>query len=151
MEIVPSTCWWSNVRSHVAPAVWERLRRTTAEAAGNRCEICGGRGWRHPVECHEVWDCDDVRRVQRLVRLIALCPACHEVKRLGLAAKRGPQHAALAHLAEVNGWTEADAEAYAEAYAEVVFEQWAGRSRHDWSLDCTVLEAQGLHFEPTRR
>jgi len=34
--------------------------------------------------------------------------------------------------------------------AEVVFEQWAARSRHDWTLDCTVLEAQGVHFEPTR-
>jgi hypothetical protein len=146
VELVPSTCWWSNVRSHVAPAVWERLRRTTAQAAGNRCEICGGRGRRHPVECHEVWDYDDQRRVQRLVRLIALCPACHEVKHLGLAAKRGRQSAALAHLARVNGWTSADA----EAYAEVVFEQWAARSRYDWTLDCTVLEAQGVHFDPTR-
>ena len=36
VELVPSTCWWSNVRSHVAPAVWERLRRATATAAGNR-------------------------------------------------------------------------------------------------------------------
>jgi hypothetical protein len=44
----------------------------------------------------------------------------------------------------VNGWTAADAD------AEVVFEQWAARSRHDWTLDCTVLEAQGAHFEPTR-
>ena len=105
VELVPSTCWWSNVRSHVAPAVWERLRRATAAAAGNRCEICGGRGRRHPVECHEVWDYDDTTRVQRLVRLIALCPACHEVKHLGLAAKRGRHGAALAHLARVNGWT----------------------------------------------
>lgn len=146
VELVPSTCWWSNVRSHVAPAVWERLRRATAGAAGNRCEICGGRGRRHPVECHEVWDYDDARRIQRLVRFIALCPACHEVKHLGLAAKRGRQAAALAHLAKVNGWTADDA----EAYAEVVFEQWAARSRHQWTLDCTVLEAQGVRFEPTR-
>jgi hypothetical protein len=65
---------------------------------------------------------------------------------LRLAAKRGRHTAALAHLAKVNGWTAADA----EAYAEVVFEQWAARSRHDWTLDCTVLEAQGVHFEPTR-
>ena len=146
VELVPSTCWWSNVRSHLTPPEWERLRRATAAAAGNRCEICGGRGRRHPVECHEVWDYDDTRRVQRLVRLIALCPSCHEVKHLGLTAKRGRQAAALVHLANVNGWTTADA----EAYAEVVFEQWAARSRHDWTLDCTILEAQGIHFEPTR-
>jgi hypothetical protein len=146
VELVPSTCWWSNVRSHVASAEWERLRRATAAAAGNRCEICGGRGRRHPVECHEVWVYDDTTRVQRLVRLIAICPACHEVKHLGLAGKRGRLGAALAHLARVNGWTADDA----GVYAEVVFEQWSARSRHQWTLDCTVLEAQGVRFEPTR-
>jgi hypothetical protein len=92
-----------------------------------------------------VWDYDDTRRIQRLVRLVALCPPCHEVKHLGLTAKRGRQAQALAHLARVNSWTRADA----EAYAEVVFEQWATRSRHHWTLDCTVLEAQGVRFEPT--
>jgi hypothetical protein len=61
-----------------------------------------------------VWDYDDGRQEQRLVRLIALCPACHEVKHLGLAAKRGRHAASLAHLAKVNGWTTDDAEAYAE-------------------------------------
>ena len=77
----------------------------------------------------------------------SLCPACHQVKHLGLAAKRGRQAAALAHLARVNGWTAADG----ETYVEVVFEQWAARSRHHWTLDCSVLEAQGVRFEPTRR
>ena len=96
------------------------------------------------MECHEVWDYDDTGRIQRLVRLIALCPPCHEVKHLGLAAKRGRHGPAIAHLARVNGWSVADAEAYAEA----VFEQWAARSRHEWTLDCTVLEAQGIRFEP---
>jgi hypothetical protein len=76
--------------------VWERLRLAAATAAGNRCEICGGRGRRHPVECHDVWEHDDGRRRQRLVRLIALGPACHEVKHLGLVAKRGRHGAALA-------------------------------------------------------
>jgi hypothetical protein len=92
-----------------------------------------------------VWDYDDTRRIQRLVRLVALCPPCHEVKHLGLTAKRGRQAQAHAHPARVNGWTRADA----EAYAEVVFEQWATRSRHHWTLDATVLEAQGIRFEPT--
>ena len=144
VELVPSTCWWSNVRTHVAPEAWERLRRATAAAAGNRCEICGGRGRRHPVECHEVWEYDDTRMVQRLVRLIALCPGCHEVKHVGLAEMRGRRGAALAHLARVNGWSVADADAYIEA----AFEQWASRSRHEWILDCTVLEARGVHVDP---
>lgn len=40
-----------------------------------------------PVECHEVWDYDDDRKIQRLERRVALCPACHEVKHAGLASK----------------------------------------------------------------
>ena len=54
VELVPSTCWYTNVRSHVPKAVWDRLRRQVAAEAGDRCEICGGRGRRWPVECHEV-------------------------------------------------------------------------------------------------
>ena len=72
VELVPSTCWFTNVRSHVSRAVWDRLRRQVAEAAGGRCEVCGGRGRRWPVECHEVFSYDDDERVQRLERLVAL-------------------------------------------------------------------------------
>src|SRR5207302_1396445 len=78
VELVPSSCWYTNVRSHVPKTVWDRLRRQVAAEAGNRCEICGGRGRRWPVECHEVWEYDDDEKIQRLQRLVALCPACHE-------------------------------------------------------------------------
>jgi hypothetical protein len=40
-----------------------------------------------------------------LVRMIALCPACHEVKHMGLAGIKGRGEIAAAHLAENNGWT----------------------------------------------
>src|SRR5207237_726980 len=110
-------------------------RRQVAANAGNRCEICGGRGQRRPVECDEMWEYDDDRKIQRLERLIALCPACHEVKHAGLASKRGRLSAVIAHLAEVNGWSSEDAEVYLEA----VFEIWAARSRYQWALDISLL------------
>jgi 5-methylcytosine-specific restriction endonuclease McrA len=89
VELVPSTRWYTNVRSNVPKAVWDRLRRQVAAEAGQRCKICGGRGRRWPVECHEVWHYDDATKVQRLERLVALCPACHEVKPAGLTSRRG--------------------------------------------------------------
>lgn len=58
----------------------DRLRRQVYQAAGDRCEICGGRGTDHPVEAHEVWAYDDTTLVQRLLRMTALCRACREVK-----------------------------------------------------------------------
>jgi hypothetical protein len=135
VELVPSTCWYTNVRSHVSKAVWDRLRSQVAAAAGNRCEVCGGRGRRWPVECHEVWRYDDGRKIQRLEGLAALCPACHEVKHAGLASKRGRLSAVIAHLADVNGWSPEDAGLYLEA----AFETWAARSRHQWTLDISLL------------
>jgi hypothetical protein len=55
-----------------------------------------------------MWD-DDDRKIQRLEQLVALCPACHEVKHAGLASKRGRLSAVIAHLAEVNHWSPEDA------------------------------------------
>lgn len=135
VELVPSTCWYTNVRSNVSKATWDRLRRHVAAGARHRCEICGGQGRRWPVECHEVWDYDDEAKVQRLDRLVALCPACHEVKHAGLASKRGRLPAVIERLAALNEWSEEDA----AAYLEVVFENWSVRSHHRWTLDISIL------------
>ena len=95
---------WSNVRKLATREQWDRMRRQVYQAAGWRCELCGDRGPDHPVECHEVWAYDDTTAAQRLMRLQALCPACHEVKHYGYTRVRGREWHALTHLARVNGW-----------------------------------------------
>src|SRR5260221_7272932 len=97
IELVPATSWLANVRAVVTPQTWARLRGQVGNAAGWRCEICAGQGRHHPIECHEVWHYDDNNHIQQLVRLIALCPACHRVKHIGLTTKRGGGDAALHH------------------------------------------------------
>jgi hypothetical protein len=106
--------------------------------------VCGGRGAEHPVECHEIWDYDDDRLVQRLAGMIALCPACHEVKHFGLTRVRGIDGRAFEHLAEINGWTDA----VTQLYLDYVFEVWAWRSEHGWDLDLTVLADYGIAPPP---
>jgi len=61
---------------------------TDGKKAENLCETCGGCGPQYPVECHEIWNYDDTRLIQKLDGLIALCPDCHEVKHIGLAGAR---------------------------------------------------------------
>ncbi len=61
VELVPQTCWYTNVRSNVPAEDWERLRKFVFKLAGYRCEICGGRGDKWWVECHEQWEYDDAR------------------------------------------------------------------------------------------
>ncbi len=146
VELVPKTCWFSNVRDHVDKETWDRLRKQTYAKAGNRCEVCGGRGPKWPVECHEIWHYDDARQVQTLVGLIALCPACHEVKHIGLAQINGRYEQAQAHLARVNGWSADDVSAYLEG----VWELWYRRSRHEWRLDLSWLEGLGVSVTPKR-
>ena len=134
-ELVPSTCWYSNVRSNVSPETWERLQQATFRAAGHVCEICGGTGDGHLVEAHEVWSYDDHRLIQRLDRLLSLCPRCHEVKHIGLAIQSGHAKRALAWLATVNGITPAEA----LAYVQRAFQIHEIRSRFQWQLDIGML------------
>lgn len=77
-------------------------------------------------------------RIQRLERLAALCPACHEVKHAGRASKQGRLPAVIARLAAVNGWSPDDADLYLKA----VFVMWAARSRHQWTLDLSLLSTR---------
>jgi 5-methylcytosine-specific restriction endonuclease McrA len=75
------------------------LRKRTYRQANYRCQVCGGRGSKHPVECHEIWHYDDENKIQKLMGLIALCPSCHQVKHIGLAQIQGKGEEANRHLA----------------------------------------------------
>jgi len=136
IELVPKAAWFKNVRSEVSKEQWDVLRKQCYRAAGYVCECCGGKGKQWPVECHEVWEYNDSKHHQRLVRLIALCPKCHEVKHIGLAGIRNRTDIALAHLASVNGWSKQRAASYlADACAK-----WKERSNHEWTLDISFIK-----------
>ena len=146
VELVPKTCWFSNVRDHVTKSEWDKLRKASYEKAGNICEICGGRGEQHSVECHEIWEYDDATFTQTLKGLISLCPSCHETKHIGLAGLRGRREIAKNHLSKVNGWTDDQAEKYLKLIRAI----WIERSKHEWKLNFDWLENQGVHIKPKR-
>lgn len=134
IELIPVGTWFNNVRSAVSADQWQRLKRLTFQKAGHRCELCGGRGKKWPVECHEIWGFTPDFR-QELRGLIALCPACHQVKHFGFAASQGKEKEALEHLMRVNGITKAEA----EAYVTQVFLLWEARSQYHWTVDVSWL------------
>jgi 5-methylcytosine-specific restriction endonuclease McrA len=129
IELVPQTGWLSNVRSHVTNPEWDVIRKRVYQAAGYRCDVCGGKGIKHPVECHEIFSFEDQTRLQKLVRMVALCPSCHRVKHFGFARTQGLEEQAYTHLCRVNGWTRE----VAERYVDQQFRVWQERSRHEWS------------------
>lgn len=136
LDLVPSSTWYDNLRSRLRPSEWNRLRKATYAAADHKCEVCGGKGPKHPVECHEIWHYDEDTRVQRLTGLIALCPSCHEVKHFGRAQALGRGAVAMAHLMKVNQWTQAQA----AVHIHTSFELWQRRSAIEWVLDLSWLD-----------
>jgi hypothetical protein len=143
VDLVPSSCWFTNARSCISERDWERVRRMVTERAGRRCEVCRATADRDAgrwLEVHERWSYDDAARVQSLRRLICLCTPCHTATHLGLASLRGVDGPAREHLASVSGLTTADVELLVEG----AFELWAQRSRFTWALDLSMLTDAGV-------
>ena len=147
-EMLPVTTWQDNVRTRVSKERWDDLRKYCYKAAGNRCEICGvsagvvqaADSEGNPVivrlECHEDWGFNDNTHVQKLKRLLALCPLCHKAKHLGFAKRVGMLYEVLCHIKSVNGWTDAELMAgLAEAETTCT-----ARSEFKWTVDISWLE-----------
>lgn len=140
VELVPASTWSWNLRSVLTRKGWDNLRKQVYEAAKHLCEVCGGKGFKHPVECHERWEYDDKNHIQKLIGLEALCPRCHEVRHLGRAFQVGNGPRALAHLIRVNRWSVDQA----TDHVEQAFDKWKQRSRFQWRLDLTWLDSLSL-------
>jgi hypothetical protein len=143
IELVPSTCWFSNVRTVLSKKQWDVLRSKVYSEAYDICEICGGIGPKHPVECHEIWEYDDKKLIQKLTGMIALCPDCHMVKHIGLAQVMKKGDLAIKHLMKVNKLKKADA----EKYVADSFKKWAERSQKKWKLDISCLKEYGIDLK----
>lgn len=147
IELVPKTCWFSNVRSCVSKKDWETLKKMTFLKAENKCEICGGKGKKWPVECHEIWEYNDAKKIQKLAGLIALCPSCHGVKHIGYAQLQGKFTETLCHLAIVNRWSYEKA----QDYTDDQFELWEKRSQTSWVLDTSYLDQYNIQIRRPER
>lgn len=143
VDLIPRTCWFTNVRTCVTPQDWERLRRPIFRRAGYVCEACGvaeDRVERRWLEAHERWHFDERTGVQSLRRLISLCSPCHLVTHFGYANVQGRTDEALAHLRKVNGLTLPEALAHVYAAEDV----WIARSARVWELDLSILTDVGI-------
>jgi hypothetical protein len=139
VELIPTTCHYSNVRTTVKKQEWDKIRFISYEAAGHKCEICGNvgknQGYNHNVECHEIWEYDDANHIQKLVGLISLCPICHQVKHIGRAIAMGRHQEAYNQLMKVNKWTPKQV----EKHILESFELHKERSKYEWDLDISIL------------
>ena len=133
IELVPRTSWYDNLRRHLSKNNWDKIRKKTCANYGYKCGICGAGG---RLNCHEIWEYDDKRHIQRLVGFIALCGICHHVKHIGLAGILDSEgrldfEKVVEHFIKVNN---CDRSAL-EKQMQKAFEQWEERSRYEWQVD----------------
>ena len=143
-NLLPPGTHGSNIRAIVDKQTWDRLRIPVAETAQMACEICGSPSTRNGrtlrPDCHEKWvfEFRAGTPVQRLERLIALCPACHQVQHSGLARIQGLEGEVIAHLQRVNGWSRQS------AVQDLIraSERCRALDRYEWDLDLSTLAGQ---------
>lgn len=136
VELVPKSCWYENLRSYLDKKDWDLIRKFCYKQAKYRCEICGGVGETHPIECHEKWSYDDINLIQKLEGVIGLCPECHEVKHSGLAISRGRKQKVINQLCKVNNWSVSKSKSYLTS----CFTEYHIRSQKKYKVDYSWLE-----------
>lgn len=133
-ELVPDSCWYSNLRSLLTKEQWDAVRKKVYARAGGKCMLCGAPSKR--LEAHEQWEYDEKNCVQRLKDIIAVCPACHAVIHIGRTQLKGDERAAEEHFMKVNNCS------YAEYRAALGAANEAHRRRNkvpEWKLDISKL------------
>ena len=132
-ELVPDSCWYSNLRSALPKEVWDKIRKKAYARANGKCMICGAPTAR--LEAHEQWEYDDKTCVQKLKNVVAICRPCHEVIHIGRTQLMGREKEASEHFMKVNGCTYAE---YRRALGEAN-ERHRERSRREWRMDVSKL------------
>lgn len=133
IDLIPKTCWFTNVRYCTDSRDWDRLRDYVYSRVNNTCECCHNKT--NNIEAHERWHYDNDTKTQKLVRLVALCKMCHTTTHIGMAEIKGNGSEALEHLKKVRNFTNEEA----IKHKEQAFQVWRERNTIKWNLDLSLL------------
>ncbi len=134
-EMVPDSCWYSNLRTLLSKSQWDFIRKDALSRAQGRCAICGKKTTR--LEAHERWSYDEKNCVQKLEEVVAVCHDCHSVIHIGRTSLMGDIERAENHYMKTNGVT----------YAQYRQDLGKANETHErlnkipeWKLDLTYLQ-----------
>jgi hypothetical protein len=140
IDMLPKSCWGLNLRSAMPYDEWRRLRAYAIARADFKCEICASE---KNLECHERWDFDIKKELQKFMRLVCLCKSCHLVTHWGFAELRFRDLEPLTlHALKVNGWSLLDF----ENHKLNQIEEWKFRSEKKWKIDFGQLQKMDIGF-----
>jgi len=133
-ELIPDSCWYSNLRTILQPKMWDIVRRDAYERANGKCMICGKPCRR--LEAHERWSYDEKKGVQKLEDVVAVCHNCHSVIHIGRTQLVGNDNRAITHFCRINGCKYMD---YVHALGEANRIHQRRNKVKDWKLDLSWL------------
>ncbi len=133
IELVPNTSWYTSLKRLISKKDWNKIRKEIYAKYGYRCGICGAEG---RLNCHEIWEYDYKKHIQKLKGFIALCDMCHFIKHIGLAeilASEGKldYKRVIEHFMRVNN---CDLKTF-ERHKEMAITIWRKRSQYNWRVD----------------
>lgn len=140
-ELVPEECWWSNLRSNLSKADWDKVRFSAYKEADGKCRICGKRTAH--LEAHEKWSYDEKRKIQKLEDVVAVCRDCHQVIHIGRTYLFGKGDDAMEHFMKVNGCTQSE---FHLALGKANEENARRNEIEGWTADCSLLKKYGVAF-----
>ena len=132
-ELIPDSCWFSNLRSALPKEVWDKIRKKAYAKAGGKCSICGKNA---KLEAHESWDYDEKNNVQKLKRIIAVCHDCHSVIHIERTRLLGNELAAERHFMQVNNCSYAE---YRKALGKANEDHQRRNKVLEWQVDTSYL------------
>ena len=127
--LIPRSSWSKSLANVLDKETWRKIRQRELKRAGYKCEICGysGRG----LHCHEIWEYDDEKKVQRLIGYKILCERCHLAHHLGFAQVSGKLELTVKWICQVAKMDEREV----KKLVNEAFEEWFERSKYKWKID----------------
>lgn len=133
LELVPKSCWGTNLRSLLTSSEWKQISKHVRDRSKDTCHYCNTHSKK--THAHEVWSYDDSNCIQTLEDIHCVCEKCHLVKHFGYAKVQRRDKEAIEQLKVLNNCTDEEA----MDHIADSFELWADRSSKSWKLDISKL------------
>lgn len=148
-DLIPSSCWFTNVRYCITSCDWERVRTYIYERVNYICECCDRDTSKFDnlrMEAHERWSYDDDKKIQKLERLIALCNECHQATHYGLAQLRNRGEEAKEHLRWARKIRHGKDDEDILSLCLNALDLYIKRNKIQWELDLSLMTDNGIEL-----
>jgi len=144
IDLIPRSCWFTNVRTSIKPSSWNILRKHIYERVNYICECCGcdTKITKLKLEAHERWDYNIDTKTQKLIRFVALCKMCHLTTHYGNARRIGYGEQAKTHIMNLRNFNETEFNGHYGTSIEV----WEERNKYNWNLDLELIKNNNIEL-----